>query len=79
MYASATSLLKLALSDVPGVKRGRGRKGNDDGVRRRVGRVGALAVATRMAVSIGVAVLVVMATVVPVSPASASASDVPRA
>ena len=39
------------------------------GYGRCVGRVGALAVATRMTVSIGVAVLVVMATVVPVSPA----------
>jgi len=47
------------------------------GYGRCVGRVGALAVATRMAVSIGVAVLVVMATVVPVSTASASSSDVP--
>ena len=45
------------------------------GYGRCVGRVGALAVATRMTVSIGVAVLVVMATVVPV--ASASSSDVP--
>ena len=36
------------------------------GYGRCVGRVGALAVATRMAVSIGVAALVVMATVVPV-------------
>ena len=35
------------------------------GYGRCVGRVGALAVATRMTVSIGVAVLVVMATVVP--------------
>ena len=47
------------------------------GYSRRVGRVGALAVATRMAVSIGVAVAVVMATVAPVSTASASSSDVP--
>ena len=47
------------------------------GYRRRVGRVGALAVATRMTVSIGVAVLVVMATVVPAPVASASSSDVP--
>jgi PE-PPE domain/Histidine kinase len=39
------------------------------GYGRCVGRVGALAVATRMTVSIGVAVLVVMSTVVPVSPA----------
>ena len=39
------------------------------GYGRCVGRVGALAVATRMTVSIGVAVLVVMATVVPVSTA----------
>ena len=39
------------------------------GYRRCVGRVGALAVATRMTVSICVAVLVVMATVVPASPA----------
>ena len=47
------------------------------GYSRRVGRVGALAVATRMAVSIGVAVAVVMATVAPVSTASASSSEVP--
>ncbi len=50
-----------------------------------IGRVGALAVAlgvgnvrrtaTRMTVSIGAAALVVMATVVPVSTASASTSD----
>ena len=39
------------------------------GYGRCVGRVGALAIATRMTVSIGVAVLVVMSTVVPVSPA----------
>ncbi len=37
------------------------------GYSRCVGRVGALAVATRMTVSIGAAVLVVMATVVPAS------------
>ena len=43
------------------------------GYGRCVGRVGALAVATRMTVSIGVAVLVVMATVVPASTVSASA------
>ena len=47
------------------------------GYGRCVGRVGALAVATRMTLSIGVAVLVVMATVVPASTASASSSDVP--
>jgi len=45
------------------------------GYRRCVGRVGALAVATRMTVSIYVAVLVAMATVVPAS-ASASSLDV---
>ena len=45
------------------------------GYRRCVGRVGALAVATRMTVSICVAVLVAMATVVPAS-ASASSLDV---
>ena len=47
------------------------------GYGRCVGRVGALAVATRMAVSIGVAALVVMATVVPVpvSPAVTLSAD----
>ena len=45
------------------------------GYGRCVGGVGALAVATRMTVSIGVAVLVVMAPVVPASTASASSSD----